>query len=519
MATRHLVSLVTGVLILSVFVPILLSVWLANRQAHDDFIKELDSYTERVLMRTNMVTKQAKEALDQANAFTGVPCSRAHLRSMRQISYIHRYIQEVLWTEHAVPQCSSLERHSQEFTFPPPDHVTPDGYRAWLTQQNDLGLKRFMGAFGLGNYMVMIDPGSLIDVLPAGTNKIEVALIGIKGQRVIASTTPADMVIWQQMLKEKLPTLKNKNAIYNLREYPDLGLAILTWSSIKPLEVQWHHQLLVWVPIGILVSLLTCFFIVRLLRRLQSPHHRMLDAINANDISVHYQPIVSLSSGKIVGAEALARWQQPDGSWLSPEIFIPLAEQTGLITRLTERVIANVFQDLGKWLQQHPDFHVSINLSVEDLLSPSLATLLSNQLTHWQVAPSQIALELTERGFADPNKTLPVLTRYRKNGHAVYIDDFGTGYSSLSYLQDLDVDTLKIDKSFVDALEYKQVTPHIIEMAKSLKLAMVAEGVETTAQRDWLRAHGVQYGQGWLYSKALPKADFILWAEANLRTP
>lgn len=125
--------------------------------------------------------------------------------------------------------------------------------------------------------------------------------------------------------------------------------------------------------------------------------------------------------------------------------------------------------------------------------------------------PQQIALEITERGFADPKVTSPVIERLREAGHKVYIDDFGTGYSSLSYLQDLPVDILKIDKSFVDALEYKQVTPHIIEMAKSLRLEMVAEGVETESQADWLRLHGVQYGQGWLYSKALPPGEYIAW--------
>src|SRR5690606_29666722 len=126
------------------------------------------------------------------------------------------------------------------------------------------------------------------------------------------------------------------------------------------------------------------------------------------------------------------------------------------------------------------------------------------------------ALGLAERGCAAAAGSVPAIAAFGRAGHAIYIDDFGTGYSSLSYLQDLDVDTLKIDKSFVDALEYKNVTPHIIEMAKSLDLAMVAEGIETEGQLIWLHRHGVQYGQGWYYSKALPKVEFILWAEYNL---
>lgn len=161
---------------------------------------------------------------------------------------------------------------------------------------------------------------------------------------------------------------------------------------------------------------------------------------------------------------------------------------------------------ISAWLRQRPEVHISINLSVDDLRSPTLPTLLHNQLQHWGIAAEQIILEITERGFVDPETTMPVIAHYRQAGHRISIDDFGTGYSSLSYLQKLDVDTLKIDKSFVDTLEYRPLTPHIIEMAKALNLATVAEGVETESQRDWLRQHGVQYARVALQQSAAKRA-------------
>ncbi|MCS6090691.1 EAL domain-containing protein [Klebsiella pneumoniae subsp. pneumoniae] len=242
----------------------------------------------------------------------------------------------------------------------------------------------------------------------------------------------------------------------------------------------------------------------------------MLDALNSEAIQVHYQPIISLQEGKIAGAEALARWQQPDGTFFIAGYLYSPGRADRAHHAADGRYRQENFADLGPWLRQRPEVHISINLSVDDLRSPTLPTLLHNQLQHWGIAAEQIILEITERGFVDPETTMPVIAHYRQAGHRISIDDFGTGYSSLSYLQKLDVDTLKIDKSFVDTLEYRPLTPHIIEMAKALNLATVAEGVETESQRDWLRQHGVQYAQGWLYSKALPKEQFILWAEHNL---
>lgn len=517
MTTRNLVSLVTGVLILAVIVPIALSIWLATNQAKMLFYTELDNYSSRVVARIQQVANQAREALQEADTQKAVTCSPQHLLAMRRIAYTHRYVQEVLWVKDSIPQCSSLEDHSTPVTFPEPDHITADGYRAWLTSVSDIGLKHKMTALGSKHHIVMIDPASFIDIIPLGQENIHAILFGIKFKQIITSSEPLDPIVWERIWKLDSQTLTLDNTVYRLHRIPELGLAIATWSSTLPLQEKFRHQLMLWLPLGLFISLLTSFLLLRLLRTLRSPRYGMLDALHSDAIRVHYQPIVSLKDGKIVGAEALARWQQPDGSFLSPDIFIPLAEQTGLITHLTEDIVRKIFTDLGSWLHNQPGLHISINLSVDDLRSPRLPKLMQQQLEQWKITPAQIALELTERGFIDPATTLPVIARYRQVGHSVSIDDFGTGYSSLSYLQKLDVDTLKIDKSFVDALEYKPLTPHIIKMAKALNLVTIAEGVETQSQRDWLCEHDVLYAQGWLYSPALPKDEFIQWAENNLK--
>ena len=345
MRTRHLVSLVTGVLILSVLLPVGLSVWIAHRQVEKKFIEELDTYSARVSERSERVVTQAKQALQQINAVKSVPCSREHLLAMRRISFSYRYVQEVLYLQNNVPRCSSLEQESQTAAFPPPMKITNDGYRAWFTAQNDLGFKRYMAALGYGDYIVMIDPASFIDVVPFGAWQIDVAIIGAKHNTVIASSGALAPNILQFTQETTPRHLESHGIIYEIRPFPEMGITIVSWASTLPLQKIWYQQALIWVPAGILIGLLAAAFILRILRRLQSPHHRLQDAINNRDIKVHYQPIISLSTGKIVGGEALARWPQTDGSYLSPDIFITLAQQTGLTEQLTRLIIETVFEE------------------------------------------------------------------------------------------------------------------------------------------------------------------------------
>ncbi|MFH7826660.1 EAL domain-containing protein [Kluyvera chengduensis] len=512
MTMRRLVSLITGVLIIAIFLPIALSLWLANRQANELFNQEMNSYAERVLARTQRVKVQAKTALEEINRYQGAPCTLGHLRQIQKISYIHQYIQSVFYLENHDAPCELLSNTLSE-KIPGTEFTTPAGYTVWLTSRHDLQTDAPMMAVSHGKYMVMVDPDSLIDVLPDPTYPIYAALINAQSHRVIASNHPLDPEIWEHHLQTDQPVIQFNDTLYHQRVLPDVGAILLTWSSMKPLSINWHRQLMLWLPLGLLISGLASYFMVRLLRRLQSSHYRVLAAIKAKEITVHYQPVVSLEDGRLLGAEALARWQQADGRWLPPDLFIAIAEQTGVICQLTEHIVRGVFADLGGWLSQHPEMTVSINITAADLSSPTLPALLRQQIQQWNVAPHQIALELTERDLIAPQTARPVLQAYREMGHKVYIDDFGVGYSSLSYLQELEVDTLKIDKSFVDALEHKVVTGHIIEIAKSLNLSMIAEGIETAHQRDWLYTHGVPAGQGWFYSKALPKKAFIQWAQ------
>lgn len=171
--------------------------------------------------------------------------------------------------------------------------------------------------------------------------------------------------------------------------------------------------------------------------------------------------------------------------------------------------------DLNSLLVADRSLHIAINLSAADVGTERVLPVIARALQHTGIQPRQIWLEATERGFVDIEAARSTLTRARELGHAVAIDDFGTGYSSLFYLEGLPLDALKIDKSFINTISTNSatssVTPHIIEMAKTLKLKIVAEGVEMQAQADYLLERDVDYGQGWLFARPMPAADFIAY--------
>ncbi|WP_286757858.1 EAL domain-containing protein, partial [Ralstonia sp. RL] len=237
-------------------------------------------------------------------------------------------------------------------------------------------------------------------------------------------------------------------------------------------------------------------------------------ALARGEFALHYQPQLDIASGRIVSAEALLRWQQPERGFISPAEFIPIAEETGLILPIGEWVLREACAQLGRWhAAGHADMTIAVNLSARQVLQSGFAEYVARQLQEFGLPASSLDLEITESILMHPSEdNLAPLTRLSNMGVRLSVDDFGTGYSSLSYLKRFPINALKIDQSFVrgigqDANDMAIVSA-IIAMAKSLRLKVVAEGVETAQQAAFLQESGCQSAQGYYFSRPVDAQTF-----------
>lgn len=244
---------------------------------------------------------------------------------------------------------------------------------------------------------------------------------------------------------------------------------------------------------------------------------KLRQALGSNELSLYFQAQIDLQSGKIIGAEALARWKDSDGLFISPAEFIPVAESSGLIKPFTSWVIRESFQQVAKWREMALEIDVSINLSARNLNDHELMTELQGLPAEYGIPASCVVLEITESSFADsPDLVMELIGRLHEIGFKQSIDDFGTGYSSLSYLRNLKVDEIKIDQSFIRCLQTdpgsRAIVDSTIQLVHNLGLKVVAEGIETEEAERYLKDAGCDIGQGYFYSKPLPADQFLNFA-------
>ncbi|WP_336741304.1 EAL domain-containing protein [Aureimonas altamirensis] len=470
----------------------------------------LATVAERILVRVNRAVTDAEQVLDELRASALAPCSSEHIDLMRSLVFNTRSIEEIGYFSENRLICTSWGMAEGDVNFSEPDFFLRDGVGVTLNVRPLLtgGNKKL--ALSDGSYNVLVDPLRFVDVVAAP--QIGLSLMTRTGLLV---ASPADVP--RERIEEYAAAPKQSidgNIIYSTLQTVD-------WTAVafqpRPgfLSTLRREQL-VFLPIGLMIAGLIIAAVFWQSRQRLSLKAEIAAAIRHGEFLVHYQPIMEIASKRCVGAEALVRWRRRDGSWVRPDLFIPVAEESGLIGEITELVIANVASDLSAFLANDPTMHVSINLSPQDLQTDTTLVQLRAWVSGKRILPGQIWLEITERGFMDYDATREYIARASSAGYRLSIDDFGTGYSSLAHLQNIDFDNLKIDKSFVDAIGVASpkspVIYHIIEMAKGLSATIVAEGVETQEQADYLEANGVTLGQGWLYSKALPADEFHKFA-------
>jgi sensor c-di-GMP phosphodiesterase-like protein len=292
---------------------------------------------------------------------------------------------------------------------------------------------------------------------------------------------------------------------YQWQKYHEIKMTAL---SLKPNAVFFYHEL----PLILVILLLSLLLYLRfrsILNNRFSLHYSLTQALKLNHFQPAYQPIRDILLNRFCGAEVLIRWQTTTNEIIMPDVFIADAEESGLIVPITLQLIEKTFEQTKDLLKQNPDFHLAFNISAKNFTDNDFFNNFYDLCKDYEISAKQVMIEFTERQLIDQNdvKLINKMNDLRLRGYSLAIDDFGTGHASIKYLQHFPFDYLKIDKIFIQAIGTGAITEtlnqSIIHMAKSLQLNIIAEGVETAEQVEFLTDSKVNFAQGWYFAKAM----------------
>ena len=465
------------------------------------------SYAREALRRSEETAHQFGSAIRRLNQDRLPRCSPEEIDLMRQIDVGSSYIQMVGRISGDVLECTSLGT-TQPIAVGKPTLVTENGVDERMGINLGSPQTDRLDLVSLDGVAVLVDTSGLIDEQTQGTD-VGLAILVPSSQsreRLVQSGDVFHPSWFRPVARGSAVSFIDGAYLVSQVRSKNMDLAAL---SVMPQHYAYRlvgHFAMIFVPMGLLCGCGLSWAVIYLSRLRSSPAALLRSAARHHDFFVEYQPIVEFATGRCIGAEALVRWQRGNAV-MSPASFIVLAEESGVIRQITECVTEAVARDLPRLLQFDPEFRVSINLSAADLRRMETLDLLNRLVLRSNASPRNILVEATEHSFLQIEQIQNVIREIRTAGFSVAIDDFGTGYSSLACLQNLEIDILKIDKLFVDAIGIdapaSRVVSHIIDMGESLQLGLVAEGVETTGQAEFLRGRGVAYAQGWLYGKPM----------------
>jgi len=516
-------ALLASLCAIAIAVPVAISIRLAEWQGHQDEMTQQSHLAAGLARRADATSLQIGAAFKHLKQTAGtVPCSPQDIARMQKIALASTYLKGVAYVAGDRVLCSSIGAQGTGFSLGKPDFITSKGAEVWSATALPFAPDTRFFVLKNGHYAVISHQEMTIDVL-AKTEDVHLGIFTLPAGQplfVRGSIVPG----WLQHLGDQSQvSFMDGDYLVAVQRSKQFDLASVSAIPASYARAHVLKFLLLFLPAGAGMGVALAGVIVLMARRRLSLNAELQTALRRNEFHMLYQPVIDLRTGHCVGAEALLRWRRLGKPAVGPDVFIPVAEQSGLIRRLTTRVLEMVGSEVQPLLARQGDFHIGINLSYIDLQAEETMGQVMDMVAKAGIEPGNIMVEATERGLLNAETTRNIVRAYRDSGLRVAIDDFGTGYSSLSYLANFDLDYLKIDKSFVDTLGTDAATSnvalHIIEMSKSLKLDMIAEGVETETQAEILRERGVQYAQGWLFAKPMPIMELMRFVAAQNRQP
>lgn len=510
MRRRAFITLLTAAALFAGLLPLAAALYFSWSYTLRVETLHLDALAQQALLRAEQVFDEAQSELHGLDTVPDTPCSPAHIERMRQIAYCTPFVREIAYTRDGRIQCSSMGSGEENGirSLPAADWTDGKGRQIWFRLTHPLDDARPSVAIGRGSHLALIHASHFQIRSIADTRLVVLSITDWLPLAVVDEPLLSSMIDTAMTGREHI----QGDRLYAVAQSGQLPIVAVAAQSRAQLLAAWTEPLVMTTLFGVLVSTLMVWTVRRFTRQFFSPATALLAAIRRGELRVAYHPQIRLSDGRCVGAELLVRWPDQNEPVMSTDDLVHLAEHSGFEHEITARVLRTAIAEIGDLLQRRPELTVSLNVASHDLESGGLSELLSDVLDGNGIRRSQIELELTERNLIQAGSAGLVLAQLREAGHKVLLDDFGTGYSSLSYLHDLPVDAVKIDRAFVGTIgadsPHAPLVPHIAEIARSRKLQMVAEGVETEQQATYLREQGVQIAQGFLYARPMDAAEF-----------
>ena len=505
------------------FIFAVLALWGANVTIEKSQYLELKSYSSYALNYASDVTDDLKHSITTAKQSPYDVCSSGDIEWLRSILWNHKYLKDIGRVYNGMIHCTA-ERGllPVPIKLPPSDTLLSNGIEFWRNSINVIGT-HFQTDLALdGSVLTMTSPFAF-DAMRDPNQKISTVIVDKNKDfvfRLFGNRTDSLL----DSLEEKGSIDKwLKSGTRSALHYYDcsnVGLCVLSEDrSSGVFGASWLSIALI-SSLGGFGGLGVSSLAYKTHRKRHSIAFHLKRAIAKNELSVVFQPKICLASGNPVGAEALLRWNSAYFGFVSPEIFISVAEKKGLIRKITHFVIEKSLEKTHDVMRLRPEFRLNINVSIQDLMDPDLLTFIIQTADRFDVSLSQLVFEVTERSAGDDASLAEVVQKYIDAGVSISLDDFGTGYSNLAWLGRLNASEIKVDKSFTQSIGTGSINQTMLDaifsLLHGLDVACVFEGVETQEQADYIyRACPQALVQGWLYAKPMIAPQLKKYLDGN----